>query len=179
MPSVARLDSTDTNGDRISENTIGDSHHRKRRSSHAMPPAHTRPSNICEPWRRNASPQGVSSSSRCGEFHTTSQPRKALTTNTVWNNMRTGASSTENSISISIEMNRRNAPPYSFAPLAQISTMLSSFGRNNSTSVVENSAIASSAATAARPGTAAAAAGSIAVPSGCAPPATRWRAPGT
>lgn len=58
--------------------------------------------------------------------------------------MRTGASSTENSISISIEMNRRNAPPYSFAPLAQISTMLSSFGRNNSTSVVENSAIASS-----------------------------------
>ena len=143
-PTVARLEITETNGDRINEKTIGASQNRKRRSNHAIPTAHTNPNSSCEPWRLNASPQEVESSSRCGEFHTTSQPRNALTTKTVWNSMRTGASSTENSTSSSNDNVTRQKPPYSFVPLHQISKMLNNFGRNNSTMVEAKSAIASS-----------------------------------
>src|SRR5471032_241951 len=111
IPSVARLESTETIGERISEKTIGANHHRKRKSSHAIPPAHTAPNSSCEPCRLKASLHGVSLSSRCGEFQTTSQPRKALTTYTVWNNIRTGASKTENSISSNIYLFSLMPPP--------------------------------------------------------------------
>nr|VXZ86236.1 Uncharacterised protein [Klebsiella pneumoniae] len=86
----------------------------------------------------------MESSSRCGEFHTTSQPRKALTTKTVWNSIRTGASRTENRTSSSSESVTRINPPYSFGPLHHTRIILSSFGRNSSTMVEANSAMASS-----------------------------------
>ncbi|MNH36848.1 hypothetical protein D3C79_976840 [compost metagenome] len=50
----------------------------------------------------------------------------------------------ENSISISIDKVTLTRPPNSVAPLAQIRMMLSSLGRNSSTMVVENSAMARS-----------------------------------
>ena len=49
LTDVLRLEMADTNGDRISDTTIGASQNRKRRSSQAIPAAHTRPSSICEP----------------------------------------------------------------------------------------------------------------------------------
>ncbi|MCY1465852.1 hypothetical protein D9M71_840540 [compost metagenome] len=48
----------------------------------------------------------------------------------------------ENSISSSIDRVTLKRPPNSFAPLAQIRMTLSSLGRNSSTMVVENSAMA-------------------------------------
>ncbi|MNJ79411.1 hypothetical protein D3C77_774230 [compost metagenome] len=58
--------------------------------------------------------------------------------------MRTGAASIENSDSSSIDNSSRSRPPYSFAPLIQMSSTLSSLGRNSSVSVAENSMMASS-----------------------------------
>ena len=94
------------------------------------------------PCRRIASLQGVASSSRCGEFHCTDQPRKAASTKRVWKSMRTGASSTEKNISRSMLRVTRITPPKPLAPLAQISITLSSLGRNNRVRVVENNAMA-------------------------------------
>ncbi|MCY1371280.1 hypothetical protein D9M69_584150 [compost metagenome] len=104
--------------------------------------AQKKPSKVCGPWRLTASLHGVESSSRCGEFQVAAQPRNAASTKRVWKIIRTGASSMENNISRSIDRVTLNLPPNSFAPLAQIRMMLNSFGRNSSTMVVENNAIA-------------------------------------
>ncbi len=142
-PGPVRLVSTETGAERISDTTMGASHQRNAGSSQATSPVQSTPSSICEPCRRSASPQGVALSARCGDFHCTDQPRNAAVTKTVWNSMRTGANSIENRVSRIIDSNRRIPPPYSREPWIQISTTLSSLGRNSSVSVAENSAIAS------------------------------------
>ncbi|MCY1309304.1 hypothetical protein D9M70_593880 [compost metagenome] len=101
-PSLTRLVITDTGIDSSSEPTMGDSHQRNSGSSQATSAAQATPSSVCGPWRRTASLHGVASSSRCGDFHTASQPRNAASTKRVWKSMRTGASSTEKSISRSM-----------------------------------------------------------------------------
>ena len=110
-PRPVRLVITATGADRISDTTIGASHQRKAASSQATSAVQSTPMTICEPCRRRASPQGVALSPRCGEFHCTDQPRKAAVTNTLWKSMRTGASSTENKVSISIDSSTRSRPP--------------------------------------------------------------------
>ncbi|MCY1554589.1 hypothetical protein D9M68_911700 [compost metagenome] len=80
-PGAVRLVSTETTGERISDTTMGASHQRKSGLSQATSALQAIPISTCEPCRRSASLQGVESSTRCGEFHCTDQPRKAALTN--------------------------------------------------------------------------------------------------
>ncbi|KRB70516.1 hypothetical protein ASE07_07855 [Noviherbaspirillum sp. Root189] len=86
----------------------------------------------------------VSESSLGGDFQRISQPRNAAVTNAVWNSMRTGARSIENTSSINMLTVTRNMPPNSFAPRNIISSTLRIFGRNNKVAVALNRARASS-----------------------------------
>lgn len=122
--------------------TIGSSHSRNDGFSQNTPPPHTSPNSVWPPCLRSASPQEVSASSRGGDFQRIAQPRKAAVTKRVWNSIRTGASSAENTSSISIPSVTRRRPPNWRAPCRQISSTDRIFGRNSSVAVAENSASA-------------------------------------
>ncbi len=143
-PRPTRLVNTDSGIDSMSAPTTGSSHHRYDGFSHQTIAAHSTPTSVCRPWRRNAYRHPVSLSPRGGDFQRTACPASAIATNCVWNSMRIGASNADSSISPARLTARRSYPPCGAGSVQAIRSAARIFGRNSSTAVAEKSAIAHS-----------------------------------
>ena len=102
---------TSTATEMISAPPTGSSHQTNAGLSQYTSATQASPSSACVPCWRSATDHGVCASSRGGDCQLLERPSSVPTTKRVWNSIRIGASTAENTVSAAALAFRRSAPP--------------------------------------------------------------------
>ena len=101
----------DSGIDRMRPAMVGDIHTTSEGDSTPAASSVTKPSAVCERWRRTMAAKGIEPSSRRCGFQPVSRPERICSTAPDWITIMIEASAAETRISIRVDRNRRTAPP--------------------------------------------------------------------